>query len=528
MTSNCAGKATGCTVNSATGFDVASFLLGYATTKNRNLFDSSTYTEKRPEYALYAQDDFRVNSKLTLNLGLRYEVYVPWVEVDDRQSNFDVTTGQFVAASDSAQLGGVTVGRYLQTYSKGDVGPRFGFAYDAFGTGKTIIRGGVGIYWNFTPGGTSSSKAQNPPFLQSTALTPAPNTSFSNDPKMLVSAGLPAPPGVDLTPRPGAGSTRSIFDRDFRDAYTLNWNVNIQQQLGRNYMLELAYAGSRGRQYLLKGDPNEAPATVGVTNSNVNRPFATLAPALRTIGQVQSTGILDYQAFLAKFQRRFTNGFSLLTSYTLAKAQDYNSDNDGTVTVANVYNIAGYNYGPADYDIRHTLAVSAIYELPWAREKWFGGWQLSGIGYFRTGYPFTPGQTQGILSTTVGGTGQRPNVVGNWELSDPTIEKWFDPAAFKPPTDTTGTYGDAGRNIMRGPNQFNIDMSLIKYTKLGRFNVELRAEAFNILNHAQFQLPNRTIGNAAVATITAMLQNPACALCGTTERNIQFAAKITF
>ena len=217
-----------------------------------------------------------------------------------------------------------------------------------------------------------------------------------------------------------------------------------------------------------------------------------------------------------------------LTSYTLAKAQDYNSDNDGTVTVANVYNIAGYNYGPADYDIRHTLSVSAIYELPWAREKWFGGWQLSGIGYYRTGYPFTPGQTQGILSTTVGGTGQRPNVVGNWELSDPTIEKWFDPAAFKPPTDTTGTYGDAGRNIMRGPNQFNIDMSLIKYTKLGRFNVELRAEAFNILNHAQFQLPNRTIGNAAVATITAMLQNPACALCGTTERNIQFAAKITF
>ena len=528
MTSNCAGKATGCTVNSATGFDVASFLLGYATTKNRNLFDSSTYTEKRPEYALYAQDDFRVNSKLTLNLGLRYEVYVPWVEVDDRQSNFDVTTGQFVAASDSAQLGGVTVGRYLQTYSKGDVGPRFGFAYDAFGTGKTIIRGGVGIYWNFTPGGTSSSKAQNPPFLQSTALTPAPNTSFSNDPKMLVSAGLPAPPGVDLTPRPGAGSTRSIFDRDFRDAYTLNWNVNIQQQLGRNYMLELAYAGSRGRQYLLKGDPNEAPATVGVTNSNVNRPFATLAPALRTIGQVQSTGILDYQALLAKFQRRFANGFSVLTSYTLAKAQDYNSDNDGTVTVANVYNIAGYNYGPADYDIRHTLSVSAIYELPWAREKWFGGWQLSGIGYYRTGYPFTPGQTQGILSTTVGGTGQRPNVVGNWELSDPTIEKWFDPAAFKPPTDTTGTYGDAGRNIMRGPNQFNIDMSLIKYTKLGRFNVELRAEAFNLLNHAQFQLPNRTVGNAAVATITAMLQNPACALCGTTERNIQFAAKITF
>ena len=271
LTSNCTGKATGCTLNSSTGFDVASFLLGYTSAKNRNLFDADTYTEKRPEYALYAQDDFRVSSKLTLNLGLRYEVYVPWVEVDNRQSNLDVTTGQFVVAADNATIGGVNVGRYLQTYSKGDVGPRVGFAYDVFGTGRTIVRGGVGMYWNFTPGGTSSSKAQNPPFLQSTALTPSPNTSFSTN--LILSDGLPSPPGVDLTPRPGSGSTRSIFDTGFRDAYTTNWNLNVQQQFGRNYMVELTYVGSRGRQFLIKGDPNEAPATVGVTNSNINRPL---------------------------------------------------------------------------------------------------------------------------------------------------------------------------------------------------------------------------------------------------------------
>ena len=176
---------------------MASFLLGYATTKTRNLFDAGTYTEKRPEWALYLQDDWRVSSKLTLNLGLRYDIYVPWVEIEDRQSNFDESTGKFVVASDNATLQGVDVGRYLQTYSKGDFAPRFGFAYDVRGTGRTIVRGGLGMFWNFTPGGTSSSKAQNPPFLQSTALTAAPNTNFSNDPKMLVSAGLPPPPGVD-------------------------------------------------------------------------------------------------------------------------------------------------------------------------------------------------------------------------------------------------------------------------------------------------------------------------------------------
>jgi len=529
MTSNCAGVAAGCTVNSNTGFDVASFLLGYATTKTRNMFDAGTYTEKRPEWSLYVQDDFRVNSKLTLNLGLRYDVYVPWVEIEDRQSNFDENTGTFVVASDNAVIQGKDVGRYLQTYSKADFGPRFGFAYDVKGTGRTIVRGGVGVFWNFTPGGTSSSKAQNPPFLQSTALTPAPNSNFSNDPKMLVSAGLPPPPGVDPT-RPAAGQTRSIFEVDFRDAYTINWNLNVQQQFGTNYMLEVAYAGARGRQYLLKGDPNEPVPTVGVTNANLIRPYTLngLAPALRSVGQVQSEGILNYHGLLTKFQRRFANGFSLLASYTFAKSMDYNSDNDGQVTVANVYNIAAYNYGPSDYDIRHTVSLAGMYELPLAKDKWYGGWQLSGIGYWRSGYPFTPGQTQGILSTTPGGTGQRPNVIGNWELDNPTVDRWYDTAAFQAPADTTGTYGDAGRNIMRGPEQFNIDLSLIKYTRFGRFNLELRAEAFNLLNHPQFQLPQRSFNSGTAAQISAMLQNPACALCGTTERNIQFAAKLSF
>ena len=231
---------------------------------------------------------------------------------------------------------------------------------------------------------------------------------------------------------------------------------------------------------------------------------------------------------LAKVQRRFANGFSLLGSYTYSDAKDYNSDNDGQTTVANVYNIHDYNYGPADYDVTHTVSVAGMYELPFGKTKWYGGWQVSGIGYWRTGLPFTPGQTQAILSTTPGGTGQRPNVIGNWELDDPTVERFYDTTAFQQPADTTGTYGDADRNIMRGPGQFNIDLSLIKYTRFNRFNLELRVEAFNLLNHAQFQLPNRTFNAATAAQITAMLQNPACALCGTTERNVQFAAKITF
>ena len=520
MTSNCAGQPAGCSINSATGFDVASFMLGLTSGKTRALFDAGTYTEKRPEVGTYAQDDFRVSSKLTVNLGMRWDVYKPWVEIENRQSNFDESTGKFVVASDDAVIDGVKVGRYLQTYSKGDLGPRTGFAYDLRGDGKTIVRGGFGIYWNFSPGGTSSSKAQNPPFLQATALTPTP-TAYGNN--LLLKDGLPPPPGVDPN-RPASGTTRSIFDINFRDAYARQWNINVQRGLMTNYMLEVAYVGSQGRNILIKGDPNQAPPVVGVSDSNINRPYATLAPALRSIGQVQSKGTLDYNGLLVKFQRRYANNFSFLNSYTYGKAIDLASDNDGTVTLTNVYD-PQYNRGPADYDITHTLSSSWVYELPWARSEWYGGWQLAGILLLRGGLPLTVTQTQGVLST---GTGNRPNRICDGNISNPTIDHWFDTSCFVPPTDITGTYGDAGRGIIRGPGSFNIDASVIKNTTFGKYHTEIRIEAFNVLNHPQFANPNTTIGNAAVGTISAMLSSPSCSLCGTTERQVQIAAKVRF
>ncbi len=520
MTSNCAGQAAGCAVNTATGFDVASMMLGLVNSKNRNLFDANPYRETRPEYAIYVQDDFRASSRLTLNLGVRWDVYPPWREVDNRQSNFDETTGQFVVASDAAVIGGVKVGRYLQTYSKRDIGPRFGFAYDVTGTGKTLLRGGFGVFWNFTPGGTSSSKAQNPPFLQSTSLTPTPTAYGTN---LLLRDGMPAPPGVDPN-RAASGATRSIFDINFRDAYARQWNLNAQRSLGANYMVEVAYVGSQGRQMILKGDPNQAPPVVGVTDANVNRPYARLSPALRTIGQVQSTGTLDYNALLVKFQRRFADNFSFLNSYTFGKAIDLNSDNDGNVTLTNVYD-PQYNRGPADYDITHTLASSWIYELPFARKHPLGGWQLGGILTLRGGLPLTVTTTQGVQST---GTGNRPNRICDGNLSNPTIDRWFDTACFVPASDITGTYGNAGRGIIRGPGSFNIDASIVKHTAIGRYGTEIRLEAFNVLNHPQFGNPNTTIGNAAAGTISSMLSSPSCALCGTTERQVQLAVKVKF
>jgi hypothetical protein len=275
---------------------------------------------------------------------------------------------------------------------------------------------------------------------------------------------------------------------------------------------------------LLKGNPNQARPVVGIRDANVNRPYAAVSPLLRDIGQVQSAGTLDYHGLQLKFQRRFANNFSFLNAYTWGKAIDLNSDNDGNVTLTNVYD-PQYNRGPADYDVTHTFSSNWIYELPWARDRFYGGWQLSGILYLRSGLPFTPSQNQNVLST---GTANRPNRLCDGRLGNPTIDRWFDASCFASPADPTGTYGDAGRNILRGPGQFNIDASLIKRTKIARFDTEVRIEAFNVLNHPQFGQPNGNINSASVGQITTMLANPSCALCGTTERQVQLAVKLTF
>jgi Carboxypeptidase regulatory-like domain len=521
LTSSCGGVTGTCAPLANTGFDVASFLLGYASVASRTLFNDGTYTELRPEFAAYIQDDIRLTTRLTINAGLRWDMYVPWVEQNDQQSNFDVSTGRFVVASENATINGVQVGRYLQTYSKTDFGPRLGFAYDLNGSGRTIVRGGYGLFWNFTPGGTSSSKAQNQPFLKAQSNT----TNFGTN--IVLSQGLAAPPDVNPNIPPG-GTTRSTFLTDFRDAHAHNFNVNVQQQFGTNYMIETAYSGSRTKNAALKTDLNQAPPRVGVSDQNVNRPFAAVSPALRTVGALSSTGYVEYNGLLIKFQRRSANHFSFLNSYTLGRAIDLNSDNDGLVTLTNIFD-PEYNRGPADYDVTHTFSSNWIYELPWAAQKVWGGWQVGGIIYARTGIPVTITQSQSMLSTGI--TNNRPNTICDPVLSNPTIDKWFNTACFQQVADTTGTFGNTGRNTVRGPGQFNVDASLIKNTKIGPVSSELRLEVFNVFNHPQFANPSGAalqLGSASFGTISAMLASPSCSLCGTTERQMQVAVKLKF
>jgi hypothetical protein len=520
ITSNCGGSTTACTINPNTGFSFATFVLGYPTAINRQLMQG-IFGERRPEYGAYVQDDWRVSSRLTLNLGLRYDLFVPYVEVYDRQSNFDTSTGKFVVASDNAVINGQEYGRYLQVIPKTDFAPRLGFAYDVSGNGSTVVRGGYGIFWNNPLTGTSSSKAINPPFLLSQSIT----TTLL--PGRRLSEGLPAPPALDVNRAP-AGATRSIFDPDFRDGYAQQWNLNVQRQFGRDYALDVSYVGSKGTHLVVKRDINVAPPTVGVTNQDVNRPFIKLAPAVRSLSRVESSGDSNHHALLARFSKRFSQGFQVVNSYTFGKTIDIVSDTEGTVQ--NPYNFRR-DRAVSDFDVKHTFTSSWTYELPFGKgravgsgvndvaNKFIGGWQLSGIFLKRSGLPFTVNQQQGVLST---GTGNRPNRVGSGKLDNPTIDRWFDLSAFTPTTDNTGTYGNSGRNILRQPGQTNVDLSLVKETRFReKLNTQFKVEFFNAFNHPQFAGPGNTIGTASAGVISSLLFN-------TPARQIQLALKLSF
>jgi hypothetical protein len=249
---------------------------------------------------------------------------------------------------------------------------------------------------------------------------------------------------------------------------------------------------------------------------------------VRSLARVESAGDSNHHAMLMRFSRRFANGFQIVNSYTFGKTIDIVSDTEGTVQ--NPYDFRR-DRSVSDFDVKHTFTSSWTYELPFGKgrffgrgasdlaDKFIGGWQLSGIFLKRSGLPFSVNQQQNVLST---GTGNRPNRIASGTLDNPTIDRWFDLAAFVPTTDNTGTYGNSGRNILRQPGQTNVDLSLVKETRfLEKINSQFKVEFFNAFNHPQFAGPGNTIGTAAAGVISSLLFN-------TPARQIQLALKLNF
>ena len=460
-------------------------------------------------YNFFINDSYRVTQRLTLNAGLRYEYNSPPVDADDRANIFDVATRSLV------QVGTNGVPRSGFEADKNNFAPRVGFAWSI--GDETVLRAGYGIYYDQSPLAPAEALYFNSPFFD--------NNIFFSLPGLPLTLNDPFP---SFFPFPLPDSALAI-QRDLRTGYMQHWNLNIERQIGSSSVLEVAYVGSKGTKLLTARDINQPqPSVLPPGLPFVPRPD----PRFDDIDLLESRANSIYNALQARFQQRLTRGFSALASYTWSKSIDdasnfFSSAGDPNFP-QNSFNVAAER-GLSNFDVRHRFSLSYSYELPFRKPgngfvaHLVNGWETFGIVTLQSGRPFTVALLSEIDNSGTGrsilgfGANDRPNLIGNPELSNPTTDQWFNTAAFA--FSAPGTFGNAGRNILEGPGFQNINMSLLKNTRFNeRFNLQFRAEAFNLFNHPNFNLPDNFLGSPTFGRITSA-RDP---------RHIQFGLKLLF
>ena len=512
-----------------TGSAFATFLLGEV--------GSASATTHLPEDHTawsatgFVQDDWKVSRRLTVNLGLRYDYQAPSKERSCATSNFN----PFATNPENGLLGRMEYacvdygGTFLQPDTN-DFAPRVGFAYDVLGTGRTVVRGGYGLFYatNFhrdyfgaTNGFANTSTQYNPP------------GGNANVAAFRLQDGFPTavtePLGASLGPSAFLGGTVSYDEPNGKNIASHQWTLSFQQQVFGNWLLEAAYSANRAT-HLISGayDLNQLDPqyySLGLAlQDQVPNPYAGRVPGglgAATISRMQSLrpypyygtinvrnphqGFSEYHALLLSAEKRLSDGFVLLTSYTFGKLM---SDsvmipiNFGPVEQVGT---VGYQNGKFDRraersldptDVRHRLVISGVYELPFGDGKpWLtsgvashilGGWQINSVTTIQGGLPL-------VVRGANNQRADRPDYLGGAELDDPTAERWFDTEAFVNPPNFE--LGDVSRTLpdARTPGVLNIDLSLLKQVSIrGRVKLQLRAEAFNVTNRVNLGFPNTT------------------------------------
>ena len=484
------------------GDSAASFLLGYATSIVHD-YTLNWPGERGYELGTFFNDDWRVNKKLTLNIGLRWDYYSPFSEVANRWANFNIVTGKI----DIAGQGGVDKYAGVKPYYK-NFGPRFGFAYSVLS--HTVIRGGLGLFYNPTGSeGGSLRLFRQFPFGLTITQSPGDVTVGTR-----VSDGFaPLPP---LNFAAAANPIGSVFavDPNFRPSYAEQFNLTVEHEITPwALIVKAAGVGNLGRH--LYNTYNLNQPIPGAAALNSRRPYITQDPSLADVSYFVTNGLSEYYAFQLTVDKRLGKGLTGILGYTWSHAIDdvpleFGGGAAGPLP-QDPRNLAA-DRGNSIIDLRHRLTVSYLYEFPFGRGKSMfthgaadfvlGGWQTNGILTIQSGQPFTP-----VLQTsTTNGTSSRPNLVGAVTYPK-TLQQWFSPAAFGTPA--IYTYGNLGRDTLFGPGRTNWDMSLFKnFVIHEQTRFEFRAEAFNVFNHPQFGLPNPNIGNAQAGAITSTVGNP--------------------
>jgi len=478
-------------------------------------------------YNLYVQDEWRIHRDLSLTLGLRYEPFFPYYSADDELTLF--RPGQQSTVFPSAPTGLLYVGddgvhRGGAASDLNNLAPRVSFAWSPFGNNKTSIRAAYGIFYDVLGFHRMSHFVNSPPYsLQVTLNTPQ---SFSN-PYAGQEDPFPYTPPVSAEDKAGYQFFRPVtiglsVNPDQAAPYIQQWNFNVQRELAQDYLLTVAYIGTKGTRLPIRNELNPALYGPGATAGNTNA-RRIYAPQFASIIDYQTVINSTYNSLQTTLNKRFSNGFTLLASYTFSKSIDGASIEADAFNGQNPLDLAA-DKGLSDFDLRHRFVASFLYEVPGPKTGWsrwiLGGWQTNGIFTAQAGSPFnvTSGQDRALSGA---GT-QRPNLVGNPHL-DPNrsrselINQYFDPTAFALPA--LGTFGSTGRNVMIGPGRWNLDFALFKGFKLREtMNLNFRWEMFNAMNHANLNNPR---SNTSAA-------NPGRIDSASDARVMQFGLRLAF
>lgn len=497
----------------------ADFLLGLPAVMNQGSLRVNAVRSNA--MAFYFNDDWKLRSNLTLSFGLRWEPLFPFYDARDQMSMFRPGSKSTVYANAPDGLvyvGDPGVPRSGIPRDWNNFAPRVGFAWSPFRGGKTSVRGGYGVFYDFPAIHQLSGFANTQPF--SVQLQFNEPRSFS-DPFGGGTSPFPYKPPATAESRRNYRFVTPVvvgesLDPALRTAYMQQWNLSVQRETVQGIVVTGAYVGSKGSGFSVLRELNAGVFRPGATGANVNarRPYSP--GVLGSISSYVPLGFSTYHALQTTVNKRFAKGYSILANYTFARSID-----NGSVDAfggAQDHNNWTPEKGLSDFDLRHRFVTSFLWELPSPKggiSKWLlGGWQFNGIFSASTGRSFSA--TSGVDRALTGAGSQRPNLVGNPFLDtgrpkNDLLRQYFNPAAFALPP--VGSFGDAGRNIMKGPGSYNLDSSLFRLIPLReRMNLQFRAEFFNTLNHANFANPAanisalNTVGRIQSASAPRILQ----------------------
>ena len=511
------------------GDGFASMLIGLPNSASRQLGNSGVSLFSKV-FGVFAQDSWRVSPKLTINYGLRWDYSSPTTEKGNRLATYNLATSQWlltngdIDAPSTLPAGVVFLGRNSLTKPNyANWSPRLGLAYQI--RPKTVVRAGFGIFFDNWSGGLQA--AQN----ARGAWPSGQSQSISNLDIAGPTAGVTAqnpfvglPTTVRPTPFPSGGG---FLAADWKDSYSSQWNLEIQQQMSKSSTVSVAYVGSSAIRTPIQVPFNTAIApAAGAIQPRQPYQNMTSSTAVSTFSMIQSVGRASYESLQAKFDQRFDQGLFFITSFTWSKNINIGcSDFWEACSIQNPYNLNGER-AAAPLDVPLVFTFSPGYELPFGKGKPFlnsggpaawvlGNWQVNGIFSARSGTVFTP--TINFDNANVGGGSQRPNIQGNPYLSNWTPTQFFNVNAFS--VANPYSFGSAGRDSLRGPGFWNLDFSVFRnFDIVERLRFQFRGEFFNIFNHTNFSNPASTLGNSNFGVISG----------ASPPRLVQLALKMSF